>query len=159
MSAKRSNKTNKVEVTHIVLPSHANAVGTMFGGQLMSWVDLAAAIAASRHSHRIAVTASMDQLDFIHPIRVGDYVVLKSSVNFTGRTSMEVGVRAEVENPLTGERVYAASAYLTFVAIDELGKPTQVPQFIPENPEEERRNKAAQLRRQQRIELKKQQQP
>jgi len=144
-----------VETTHLVLPSHTNALGTIFGGQLMSWCDLAAAIAASRHSHRVCVTASMDQLDFIHPIRLGDAVILKATVNFVGRTSMEVGVRVESEDPLTGKRIYAATAYLTFVAVDDAGDPVAVPPVRPETEDEIRRFQEAEERRRYRLSQKK----
>ncbi len=143
----RTVQESTVEVTHLVLPSHANALGTIFGGQLMSWVDLAAAIAASRHSHRICVTASMDQLDFLHPIRVGDIVNLKASVNCVGTTSMEVGVRVESEGTRSGKRTYAATSYLTFVAVDEKCRPVKIPQIQPETEEEKRRYEEAKKRR------------
>ena len=106
-------------MSQIVLPQHTNAVGTLFGGVLMSWVDICAAIAAEKHSKHAVVTASMDQLDFDLPIHLGDVVTLKAMVNFTGRTSMEVGVRIDKEFPRSDlPRVKAAAAYLTFVAID-----------------------------------------
>lgn len=140
-----------VEVSHIVLPSDTNALGNIFGGTLMSWVDLAAAIAASRHSRRICVTASIDGLDFLHPIRVGDIVILKAAVNYVGRSSMEVGVRVESEDPLSGKRTYAATSYLTLVALDENHRPAKVPPLILQADEEERRYKDAKKRREQRL--------
>jgi acyl-CoA hydrolase len=144
---KRPVKDSSVEVTHLVLPSHANAIGNIFGGQLMSWVDLAASYSAMRHSRCISVTASMDELNFIHPIKVGDLVILKASVNFVGKSSMEVGVRVEAEEPLTGKRTLTAHAYLTFVAINNDGKPTPVPRLILETDDEKRRYQEGEERR------------
>ncbi|HCU25179.1 MAG TPA: acyl-CoA thioesterase [Deltaproteobacteria bacterium] len=145
---------SSAEFTHLVLPQDTNALGTIFGGRIMEWTDIAAAVVASRHCRQVAVTASMDALHFISPIRLGDIVVLKASVNYTHRTSMEIGVRIESENPVTGERCHTASAYLTFVALDEAGKPSQVPEVVPENAEEKRRFHEGQRRRQERIEWK-----
>lgn len=142
---------SKSESLHLVLPSDTNALGNIFGGRIMSWVDLVAAMAANRHARMVCVTASMDQLHFISPVRLGDMVILKASVNCTHKTSMEVGVRVESENPLTGERRHTASAYLTFVAIDSEGKSIPVPPVFPETDEEKRRYQAAQERRAQRL--------
>lgn len=142
-----------VEMSQIVLPQHTNALGTAFGGTLMGWIDVCAALSAQRHCRRVVVTASMDAIDFVAPIREGMMVSLRSQVNFAGRTSMEVGVRVEAEDMLTGERVHAASAYVTFVALDEAGKPTPVPPLVPETPHERLRSEEAQERRQQRLEL------
>jgi acyl-CoA hydrolase len=139
-------------MNEIVLPSHANAVGSMFGGVLMSWIDVCAGISAGRHARAVVVTASMDQLDFEAPIRVGDVVTLRAMVNAAGRSSMEVGVRVEREVPTTGERVHAASAYLTFVALDAAGNPTRVPSISPESDLERLRFDEAQLRRAKRLE-------
>ncbi|MCC7344801.1 MAG: acyl-CoA thioesterase, partial [Deltaproteobacteria bacterium] len=107
-----------------------------------------------RHCRKVAVTASMDALHFISPIRLGDIVILKAAVNFTATTSMEIGVRIECENPLTGERRHTASAYLTFVALDDVGRPTAVPAVTPETPEEKRRFQEGQKRREDRIQWK-----
>lgn len=142
---------SQVEVTHLVLPSDANALGNIFGGTLVSWIDLAASIAASRHSREICVTASIDDLDFIHPIKVGHIVVLQATVNFAGKTSMEIGVRVESENPLTGQRLHTNTAYVTFVAIDREGRPTTVPQVVPKTEDEKRRFAEAQERRERRL--------
>lgn len=154
MSAKQMQRTvrdSAVEATHLVLPSDANALGTIFGGKLMAWVDLAASIAASRHSRRVCVTASMDQLDFHHPIRVGHIVILRATVNYVGRTSMEVGVRVDSEDPLTGQHTYAATAYMTFVAVDDAGKPVTIVPIRPETDEEKRRYQEAEQRRRDRL--------
>jgi acyl-CoA hydrolase len=139
------------EFNHWVLPSDTNALGTIFGGRVMEWVDIAGAIVASRHCRKVAVTASMDALSFICPINLGDIVILKASVNYTHKTSMEIGVRIESENPLSGQRRHTASAYITFVALDAQGNPTLVPPVLCETPEEKRRYEAGQRRREERL--------
>ncbi len=140
-------------MTELVLPQHTNALGSIFGGTVMSWIDIAAAISAGKHARASVVTASIDALHFIAPIRLGHVVQLRASVNATGRTSMEVGVRVDSENPRTGEKVHNATAYVTFVAVDDHGKPTEVPPLLPETEAEKRRNQAALLRRQSRVRL------
>lgn len=140
-------KSSQVTMTELVLPTHTNALDTVFGGTVMSWIDICAAIAAQRHAGRDVVTASMDRLSFVAPIRRGWVVNLKASVNFTSRTSMEVGVRVDAENPRTGEMFHTASAYMTFVALGSDGKPTEVPKLLLESDEEKRRYSAAQKRR------------
>ena len=140
-------------MTEIVLPSHTNSLGTIFGGRVMAWIDIAAAISAGKHARRVVVTASLDALHFVAPIKLGHVVHIKATVNFAARTSMEVGVRVESENPLTGELTHTAKAYLTFVALDDHGRPTQVAPVIPETPEEKRRLEQAKIRREARIKL------
>lgn len=140
-------------MTEMVLPSDTNALGTIFGGKVMAWIDIAAAIAAGRHARRVVVTASIDALHFVAPIKVGHIVHIRAAVNFAGRTSMEVGVRVESENAVTGETTHTATAYLTFVALDDHGRPTLVPPVLPETPEEKRRFDQAQKRRGARIKL------
>lgn len=142
-----------LEMNELVLPTHTNALGTIFGGQIMAWIDICAAMAAMRHARRQCVTASMDALDFIAPVRLGQLVNLKAMVNYVGRTSMEVGVRVEAEDPLTGARVHAASAYLTFVAIDASGRPVPARPLAPETPDERLRFEEARARREQRLDL------
>ena len=142
-----------IEMNELVLPTHTNALGTIFGGQIMAWIDVAAAMAAMRHARRQCVTASMDALDFIAPVRLGDLVNLKAMVNYVGRTSLEVGVRVEAEDPRTGHREHAASAYLTFVAIDPEGRPVPVRPLEPSTPGERLRYDEALARRQQRLAL------
>lgn len=149
----KTPKDSAVQMTEIVLPTHTNALGTIFGGTVMSWVDVAAAISAGKHARKIVVTASVDALHFVAPIHKGHYVHIRASVNFASRTSMEVGVRVESENPLTGEMTHTLTAYTTFVALDEMGKPTPVPPLKPETPEEKRRFEQAQKRRETRIRL------
>jgi acyl-CoA hydrolase len=138
-------------MTQMVLPGDTNALGTAFGGKIMQWIDIAAAVAARRHCGGVAVTVSMDTLTFHRPIRLGDVVVLRASVNRAWRTSMEVGVRVDSE-PEAGPAVHAASAYLTFVAVDASGKPRFVRPLTPETPEERRRLEDAARRRIRRLE-------
>lgn len=145
-------RVSQSEMTQVVLPNDANPLGNILGGTVMHWVDLVAAIAAHRHSGSYVVTASVDHMDFLHPIRVGELVILKSSVNRAFRSSMEVGVKVFQEETLTGRRKHTTSAYLTFVAIDEQGRPKPVPQVIPETREEKRRYREAGNRRRWRIE-------
>ncbi|MBY0469699.1 acyl-CoA thioesterase [bacterium] len=140
-------------MTELVLPSDTNTLGTIFGGKIMAWIDIAAAIAAGRHARRVVVTASIDALHFVSAVKMGHFVHIQASVNFAGRTSMEVGVRVDAENPLTGKRQHTATAYTTFVALDENGQPTPVPPLNPETPEEKRRFAEAQKRRQSRMRL------
>jgi acyl-CoA hydrolase len=142
-----------MEMNQLVLPQHTNSLGTVFGGTIMSWIDICAAMSAQRHARSVVVTASMDQLDFLAPIKNGQLVNLRSAVNYVGRTSMEVGVRVEAEDTLTGERVHAASAYVTFVAIDAAGKPVEVPRLTLETADEKLRWDEAKARRQQRLTL------
>ena len=146
---------SRVNMTELVLPSHTNAIGSIFGGQIMSWIDIAAAIAAQRHSNKEVVTASIDRLDFVAPVYKGWVVNLHASVNFTSKTSMEVGVRVDAENPKTGEVFHTASAYCTFVALGSNGKPIAIPELILENDEDRRRFEAAKERRAHRLASKK----
>jgi len=143
--------SSQVVMTQLVLPTHTNSLDTVFGGTVMSWIDIAAAIAAQRHSNKAVVTASMDQLNFIAPIKKGWVVNLKASVNFVSRTSMEIGVKVEAENPQTSELFHTASAYMTFVALDGNGKPTVVPELELITDEEKRRYSAAKKRREHRL--------
>lgn len=143
---------SRTEMTEIVMPNDANPLGNMMGGRVMHWIDIAAAIAAGRHARGPVVTASVDQLDFHNPVRVGGVVVLQAIVNYAHRTSMECGVKVWSEDRATGRRKHVASAYLTFVALDpNTGKPTRVPPVLPETPEEKRRCKEAEQRRAERI--------
>jgi acyl-CoA hydrolase len=143
--------SSQVVMTQLVLPSHTNALDTVFGGTIMSWIDIAAAIAAQRHSNKAVVTASMDQLNFIAPVKKGWVVNLKASVNFVSRTSMEVGVKVEAENPTTSELFHTATAYMTFVALDGNGRPTTVPELELITDVEKRRFEAAKKRREHRL--------
>lgn len=151
MTEKKAVSSSQVVMTQLVLPTHTNALDTVFGGTVMSWIDIAAAIAAQRHSAKDVVTASIDQLNFIAPIRRGWVVNLRASVNFVSKTSMEVGVRVDAENPRTSEMFHTASAYMTFVALGSDGKPTIVPALIAETEAEKRRYIDAQKRRELRL--------
>ena len=139
------------EYSEIALPNDANALGNVLGGKVMHLVDLAAAMAAIRHARRPCVTASVDSLHFLHPVRIGQLIVLRSSVNRVFRSSMEVGVQVETETLLTGEKLHTCSAYLTFVELDANGKATEVPPVIPETEEELRRYRQAGERREYRL--------
>lgn len=150
----KSVSASQVVMTELVLPSHTNSLGSIFGGVIMSWIDIAAAIAAQRHSNKEVVTASLDDLSFIAPVYKGWVVNLKSRVNFVSRTSMEVGVRVDAENPRTGEVFHTASAYLTFVALSADGKPTPVPGLVLESDEDRRRSAEALRRRELRMKRK-----
>ncbi|MEK7402925.1 MAG: acyl-CoA thioesterase [Gemmatimonadota bacterium] len=140
------------ETSELMMPQHANNMGHVFGGVMLAMMDKTAAIAAFRHCRMSVVTASIDRVDFREPIHLGDLVVMKASVNFVGRTSMEVGVRVEAEELRTGRRRHTNSCYLTFVAVDENGRPIEIPGITPETPDEKRRYEAAERRRKRRLE-------
>jgi acyl-CoA hydrolase len=140
------------QTSELMMPQDANILGHVFGGAILALMDKCAAVAAFRHARSNCVTASIDRVDFKEPIHVGDLVVMKASVNFAGRTSMEVGVRVEAEDLLTGRRRHTNSCYLTFVAIDRNGRPVEVPPVIAETDDEKRRYDAAQARRKRRLE-------
>ncbi len=135
------------EIVEIVLPNDANLLGNMLGGRVMHLIDIAGALAANRHSNSHVVTASVDYLDFRFPIRVGEWIVLKSSVNRVFHTSMEVGVKVFAENILTGERRHTSTAYVTFVALDTNQQPRNVPRLILKTEDERRRYREAGERR------------
>lgn len=143
-------------MTQIVFPSDTNNHGTMFGGTLMQYIDKIAAIAAMRHCNLSVVTASTDSLDFVSPIRSGEAVVLEAIVTWTHRSSMEIYVVARAENLFTGDRRVTVTAFLTFVALDKDGKPTPVPQVVPETEEERRLHESAPERYEQRRSRRKQ---
>jgi len=146
-TAPRSVKDSQSEMVEIVLPNDANPLNALLGGRLMHWIDLAGAMAAHRHARSYVVTASVDHIDFLVPVRVGSLVVLRSSVNRVFRTSMEVGVKVFVEDYIQGKREHVASAYLTFVAVDGKGGRIQVAPVIPETEEQKRRFEDAGRRR------------
>ncbi len=139
------------EYSEIALPNDANGLGNVLGGKVMHLVDLAAAMAALRHARNPVVTASVDSLHFLHPVRIGQLIVLRSSVNRVFRTSMEIGVKVETEDLLKGVKLHTCSAYLTFVAVDQNGKAVAVPPVIPETEEEQRRYRQAGERREYRL--------
>lgn len=154
MEAKTCKESRTIKTSR-VFPNLTNNHNTLFGGTLMSWIDDIASIAAARHSRKSTVTASTDSVDFLHPITQSDSVCLESYVTYTGRSSMEVFTKVIAENLLTGERKVAATSFLTFVALDEQGKPTTVPQVIPETEEEMYLHKTAAERTKVRKERKK----
>ncbi|MGO9086210.1 MAG: acyl-CoA thioesterase [Candidatus Sulfotelmatobacter sp.] len=143
----RPVRDSQSEMVEIVLPNDANPLGALLGGRLMHWIDLTGAIAAHRHSRNHVVTASVDHIDFLVPVRVGDLVILRSSVNRVFTTSMEVGVKVFVENYIADTAQHVASAHLTFVAIDSAGKHLKVAPVIPETDEQRRRYDDAGRRR------------
>ena len=149
-------KGKKVSETTVVMvqpmsPQDANAAGNVHGGVIMKLIDMAGGIVAQRHTRTNVVTASVDRIDFLHPVYIGDVLSLRTSINLVGRTSMEVGVRVESENTLTGEVRHTASAFLTYVALDKNGKPVEVPPLILETSEDKRRNREAKARRDARL--------
>lgn len=149
--ARKPVRESQHETSELMMPHHANNLGHVFGGVMLSMMDKTAAVAAFRHCRLNVVTASIDRVDFREPIHVGDLVVMKASVNYVGRTSMEVGVRVEAEELLTGRRRHTNSCYLTFVAVDRNGRPIEIPGVVAETPEEQRRYQAAEQRRKVRL--------
>ncbi len=140
------------ESSELLMPHDANILGHAFGGAIMAMVDKSAAVSAFRHARTNCVTASIDRVDFREPIHIGELVICKASVNFVGTTSMEVGVRVEAEDLISGIRRHTNTCYLTFVAIDPTGRPALVPQLVVETDEQRRRHDAAKARRQRRLE-------
>src|SRR2546422_11759428 len=134
-----------------MLPGDANPMGFIHGGTILKLVDVTAAVAAMRHTRKIVVSASIDKMDFYHPVYIGNLLILKSSVNYTGRTSMEVGVRIEAEDLKTGKTSHTGSSYVTYVAIDDNGRPTEIPEIVPHSKEEKRRWREAKQRREARL--------
>jgi acyl-CoA hydrolase len=152
MTEARTVRETQHETSQLMMPQHSNNLDHVFGGVILSMMDTASAVCAIRHSRMNCVTVSVDRVDFREPIHVGDLVIMKCSVNYVGRTSMEVGVRVECENMQTGIRRHTNSCYLTFVAIDRNGRPVEVPRLIPESADEIRRFEAAKARRRRRLE-------
>jgi acyl-CoA hydrolase len=146
----RHVRDSQSEMAEVVLPNDANPLNALLGGRLMHWIDVAGALAAHRHARSYVVTASIDHMDFLTPVHVGDLVILRSTVNRAFNTSMEVGVKAFVENYITGERRVVSTAYLTFVAVDRHGRRRPVPPVIPDTEEEKRRFEDASRRREHR---------
>ncbi len=146
---------SQVIMTELILPVHANQLGTVFGGAIVSWVDICGAICARRHSLSDVVTASIDEFHFIKPAYIGWILNLKASLNYSGRTSMEVGVRATAEDPQTQTYHHIASSYLTFVAIGKKGSPKKIPPLILKTDVEKRRYDEAIIRRTSRLKKRK----
>jgi acyl-CoA hydrolase len=151
MRPTKTVRESQHETSELMMPGDANNLGHVFGGVVLSMMDKCAAIAAFRHCRAPVVTASIDRVDFREPIHLGDLVIMKASTNFAGRTSMEVGIRVEAEELLTGRRRHTNSCYLTFVAVDDKGRPVEVPELRPETPDEIRRHAAARDRRAHRL--------
>ncbi len=143
------SETTLVQLMEI---THANLAGIVHGGEVMKLVDTAAGIAAIKHAGGMCVTVSMDEMSFLHPVHLGDLLTVRAAVNDVGTTSLEIGVRVEVEDVITGERMHTSSAYLVFVALDEEGKPRPVPPLIAETDAEQRRQREAKIRRRTRLE-------
>lgn len=141
-----------ITMTELVLPNHTNQLGNLLGGQLMHWIDICAALAAAKHSQRICVTASVDKIDFHHPVRLGNVVTITASVNRAFKTSMEVGVKVFAENFSEGTHIHTNSAYLTFVSVDENTRPVATIEIVPETKDEKRRFEEALQRRKARLE-------
>jgi len=155
MKGKRIQDSSVI-IAQVMLPQDANPAGNIHGGVIMKLIDTTAAVVASRHARCNTVTASIDRLDFHHPVYIGDLLFFRAGINMAGRTSMEIGVRVEAENYVTGEVRHTASAYLTFVALDKDGRPTPIPPLLLETDDEKRRNREATLRKESRLAEKKQ---
>ena len=143
--------SSRAQLSQIMMPEHANAAGNVHGGTIMKMIDNAALIAAQRHTRSNCVTASVDKIDFISPVFIGNLVTVLASVNLAERTSMEIGARVEAECMITGKKAHVGSAYLTFVALDAEDKPMPVPGLILENDEDKKRNADARARRESRL--------
>ncbi|MCB0272085.1 MAG: acyl-CoA thioesterase [Bdellovibrionales bacterium] len=135
----KAPSVSRIQKIEHVLPGYTNSLGTVFGGKVMEWIDIAGAVCAIRHARKPVVTASIDRVDFLAPARVGHLMVLDAFVNYTGKTSMEIQVNVKAEDPMTGEQFLTTEALLTFVAIDQNCKPSPVPPLLPETKEEKAR--------------------
>ena len=152
---KKAVAESRLEMAQIMFPVDANPSGNVYGGSIMKLIDTAAGIVAYRHCRTNVVTASMDRLDFHQPVFIGELVVLRASINYAGNTSMEVGVRVEAEDLMTGEIRHTNSAYVTMVSLNENRKPTPIPKIMPETQDERRRFEEGKIRAQRRKELRK----
>ena len=149
---KKTVKNTHVIMHELILPNDTNLLGNVLGGRVMHLMDMCAAMSAYKHARTAVVTASVDRLDFLAPAKMGEIMILKSSVNYTGKSSMEVGVRIESENPKTGDIYHTSSAYLTFVSLNDNGKPKRVDNINPENDNEIRRFNEGKIRHEERKE-------
>ncbi|NJD21834.1 MAG: acyl-CoA thioesterase [Melioribacter sp.] len=151
--ARRKKKVSEsiITMTELVLPNYTNQLGNLLGGQLMHWIDICAALSSAKHSQRVCVTASVDRIDFHHPIKLGNVVTLIASVNRAFKTSMEVGVTVFAESHIDGIRIHTNTAYLTFVSVDEKGNPVDTFEIVPETDDEKRRFDEALQRRKNRL--------
>jgi acyl-CoA hydrolase len=151
MAGAKKVSESVVTKTELVLPHNTNHIGKLLGGQMMNWIDICAAICASKHSNKVCVTASVDRIDFHHSINLGDAVSLVASVNRVFNTSMEIGVKVYGESLKDGTRIHTNTAYLTFVCLDNNGKPVKANEVIPETEDEKRRYSQALQRRENRL--------
>jgi len=151
MQASHKISDSQIIMTELVLPNHTNQLGNLLGGQLMHWIDICAALSAAKHNHRVCVTASVDRIDFHHPVKLGDAVMLTASINRVFTTSMEVGVKVYAQNFREGTKIHTNTAYLTFVSVDNDGKPVEAIIGIPETEDEKRRYDEALTRRENRL--------
>lgn len=142
---------SSITMTELVLPHHTNQLGNLLGGQLMHWIDICAALSAAKHNNRVCVTASVDRIDFHHPIKLGDAVMLVASINRVFNTSMEVGVKVYAQNFREGTKIHSNTAYLTFVSVDNNGVPVKATKIFPESVDEKRRYEEALARRENRL--------
>ena len=147
----RHPRESEAVLTELMMPNHTNLMGNVFGGHILALMDRVAAVAAFRHARKLCVTVSVDTVHFKEPIHVGELVTAYARVNFAGTTSMEVGVKIVAENVLTGERRHTNSCYLTYVALNDNGEPTEVPPIVPETADEKRRYERAAQRRASRV--------
>jgi uncharacterized protein (TIGR00369 family) len=138
-------------LSQLMHPEHANLLGNVHGGWIMKLVDEAGALTCMRHAQRKVVTVTIDSMDFRQPIRIGDLVILKAEVSYTGRTSMEASVEVHAENPITGEQTHTNTAYLVYVALDDAGRPTPVPPLLAETDEEQQKLEQGKVRQEQRL--------
>lgn len=151
MQSSKKISDSQITMTELVLPNHTNQLGNLLGGQLMHWIDICAALSAAKHNHRVCVTASVDKIDFHHPVKLGDAVTLIASINRVFKTSMEVGVKVFAQNFREGTKVHSNTAYLTFVSVGNDGKPVNAIEGIPESEDEKRRYDEALQRRENRL--------
>lgn len=142
----KTPQESAVEMNMLVMPNDANPNGTIFGGVVMSWVDMCAAMVAQRHSGKNAVTVHIDDISFLAPIKIGDHIKVMGQVNYTGKSSMVIGVKVMSHNPKTGEERHTTTAYLTFVALDDIGRPTSVIPVAPSTEDDKRRYNEAKER-------------
>jgi acyl-CoA hydrolase len=144
-------RASRIQLSQMMMPEHANIYGNVHGGWIMKLVDEAGALASTRHAAHRTVTVAIDQMIFRHPIHIGDLVILNAEVTYAGKTSMEVEVNVIAENPISGEQIHTNAAYLVYVALDDNGKPTQIPPLMVETPEEQVRMDEAVKRQQRRL--------
>jgi uncharacterized protein (TIGR00369 family) len=142
---------SRVTLSQLMHPEHANLLGNVHGGWIMKLVDEAGALACMRHAQRKVVTVAIDSMVFRQPIRIGDLVILKAEVSYTGRTSLEAAVEVHAENPVTGEQTHTNTAYLVYVALDDEGRPTSVPPLLAETEDEKKKMQQAHERQQRRL--------